>query len=53
MDEVRITLRLPKDLWVDLADQAEDDHRSLNAEIVVLLEQAMKRRKPARKEPGI
>ncbi|MFD2352437.1 toxin-antitoxin system HicB family antitoxin [Nonomuraea ferruginea] len=39
--EVRITLRLPADLHARLTAQAKTDRRSLNAEIVHLLEAAI------------
>ncbi|MFC9395706.1 Arc family DNA-binding protein [Streptomyces sp. NPDC057027] len=38
---IRITLRLPDDVHVRLAAQAEVDRRSLNSEIVHLLEVAL------------
>ncbi|MFD7441037.1 Arc family DNA-binding protein [Streptomyces sp. NPDC059909] len=38
---VRITLRLPDDVHARLATQAETDRRSLNSEIVHLLEVAL------------
>ncbi|GAB3735255.1 Arc family DNA-binding protein [Nocardiopsis nanhaiensis] len=42
MDEdERITLRLPADLHARLADQARHDRRSINSEIVYLLETAL------------
>ncbi|MFF9507365.1 Arc family DNA-binding protein [Streptomyces sp. NPDC014724] len=42
MDEqTRITLRLPTDLHTRLADHAKRDRRSLNSEIVHLLEVAL------------
>ncbi|GAA1466622.1 hypothetical protein GCM10009603_51880 [Nocardiopsis exhalans] len=40
-DEKRISLRLPADLHARLADQAKHDRRSLNSEIVHLLEVAL------------
>jgi predicted HicB family RNase H-like nuclease len=39
--EVRITLRLPVELHTRLTEQAAHDRRSLNAEIVYLLEHAI------------
>ncbi|WP_406429352.1 Arc family DNA-binding protein [Streptomyces sp. NBC_01589] len=38
MDEKRITLRLPDDLHARLTEHARIDRRSLNSEIVHLLE---------------
>jgi predicted HicB family RNase H-like nuclease len=38
---VRITLRLPDDVHARLATQAETDRRSLNSEILHLLEVAL------------
>jgi hypothetical protein len=40
-DEKRITLRLPADLHERLAEWARTDRRSLNSEIVHLLEVAL------------
>jgi hypothetical protein len=37
----RITLRLPDDLATRIRERAAADHRSLNKQIVFLLEQAM------------
>jgi hypothetical protein len=39
-DETRLTLRLPAALAALLRQRASADHRSLNSEIVALLEQA-------------
>lgn len=41
-NEVRISLRLPADLHKLLADRSEKDLRSLNAEILFLLREALK-----------
>ncbi|MFD9599281.1 toxin-antitoxin system HicB family antitoxin [Streptomyces sp. NPDC059970] len=38
MDEKRITLRLPEDLHARLAVHAKRERRSLNSEILILLE---------------
>ena len=38
--EIRLTIRLPADLHKRLADMARRDRRSLNGEMVALLEQA-------------
>ncbi|MEV5007885.1 MULTISPECIES: Arc family DNA-binding protein [unclassified Streptomyces] len=40
-DEKRISLRLPTDLHARLVEQARSDRRSLNSEIVHLLEVAL------------
>jgi hypothetical protein len=40
-DEKRISLRLPADLHSRLVDRARADRRSLNSEIVYLLEGAL------------
>ncbi|QIY93139.1 Arc family DNA-binding protein [Streptomyces sp. S1D4-11] len=40
-DERRISLRLPTDLHARLVEQARADRRSLNSEIVHLLEAAL------------
>ncbi|MEV5012818.1 Arc family DNA-binding protein [Streptomyces sp. NPDC055692] len=40
-DEKRISLRLPTDLHARLVEQARSDRRSLNSEIVHLLEAAL------------
>lgn len=39
--ETRITLRLPAELHTAIVDAATIDRRSLNAQIVVLLERAL------------
>ncbi len=41
MEEKRITLRLPEDVHAAIADLAKQDVRSLNAEILVLLREAV------------
>lgn len=46
-DEVKTQLRLPPELHAVIKTLAEKDRRSLNAEIVVLLEQAIATRQPA------
>ncbi|MFE9926487.1 Arc family DNA-binding protein [Streptomyces sp. NPDC005774] len=40
-DEKRISLRLPTDLHARLVEQARADRRSLNSEIIHLLEVAL------------
>jgi predicted HicB family RNase H-like nuclease len=40
-----INLRLPDELHEQLREQAETDHRSLNSEIVWLLEKTLNERK--------
>lgn len=42
---VRITLRLPDDLHEDVRATADDERRSLNRQIEVLLREALERRK--------
>lgn len=42
--EKRITLRLPEEIHEQVAQAAKDDRRSLNAEIVRLLEEALANR---------
>ena len=49
---VRFSLRLPDDLHARLAARAEADRRSLNAEILVLLEVALAAAKTARRHGG-
>lgn len=41
MDEVRITLRLPASIHARLTAQAKSARRSLNSEIVLLLEEGL------------
>ena len=41
MDETRLTVRLPKKLHGRIKALADEDHRSLNAELVWLLEAAV------------
>lgn len=36
-DLVRITLRLPKDLWKQLKESSKENDRSLNSEILNIL----------------
>jgi hypothetical protein len=43
-ENVRITLRLPADLHATLQQLAEQDKRSLNSQIVLLLETAVSQR---------
>ncbi|WP_156724692.1 Arc family DNA-binding protein [Streptomyces apocyni] len=38
---IKFTLRAPEDLWERLTTQAETDRRSLNSEILHLLEVAL------------
>lgn len=49
MEEKRITLRLPAELHADIEELAQEDLRSLNAEIVVLLREAVAARKQVHK----
>lgn len=46
---VRSELRLPTDLYAEITDEADQHERSLNAEYVVLLREAMAARKRRRK----
>ncbi len=41
----QVLLRLNKRLWLELADWAEDDFRSINGQIEYLLSEAVKKRK--------
>lgn len=41
----RVTLRLSEDMHARIVELAERDHRSLNGELLWLLEQALKREK--------
>lgn len=41
----QILLRLNQSMWEDLASWAEDDFRSINAQIEYLLHDAIKKRK--------
>ena len=45
MEEKRITLRLPAELHAEIETLAESDLRSLNAEIIILLREAIAARK--------
>lgn len=45
-DDVRITLRLPADLYKALIDAAERETRSLNGQIVHCLRQALRQPPP-------
>lgn len=49
-EQTKLTIRIPSGLHSDLVALAKDDARSLNAEIVVLLKEAIERRskKPRR-----
>ena len=51
--EKRLLLRLPGDLHQEISDLAEQDVRSLNAEIIVLLREAINaRRADVRQTPA-
>lgn len=41
----KLTLRLPEDLHREIKHLAEEDRRSLNAQIITLLEDAVKARR--------
>lgn len=45
MEEKRITLRLPAELHAEIEELAKSDLRSLNAEIIILLREAVAARK--------
>ena len=45
MEEKRITLRLPADVHTAVSEMADIDLRSLNAEIVILLREAIEARR--------
>lgn len=44
---IAITLRLPDDLHARLVDLAQREHRSLNGQLVALLDQAIRGSAPA------
>lgn len=46
-ESVKLTIRIPADLHAALAELAKLDVRSLNAEIAVLLREAVERRRAA------
>ncbi len=50
MAEIRTNLRLPDELYNTIKQLATKDLRSINAEIVILLQEAVAAREP-RKEP--
>jgi hypothetical protein len=43
--EVKVTIRLPAGLHAQLVDVAQLDQRSMNREIIVLLEEALEKRR--------
>ncbi len=45
MEEKRITLRLPADVHTAVSEMADTDLRSVNAEIVILLREAIEARR--------
>lgn len=47
VDIVRFLLRLPTELHTEMKELAEQDRRSLHAEILVLLEEAVSHRRDA------
>jgi hypothetical protein len=49
-DEVKTQLRLPAEMHAEIKRLADEDLRSLNAEILVLLREAIAVRKSAKKE---
>lgn len=50
-EKKQILLRLSSSLWEELAAWAEDDFRSINAQIEYLLNESVKQRKKANKKP--
>ena len=46
-----IPLRIPAELWEELKGWAEQDLRSLNSQIEIILRDAVRERKSARKQP--
>jgi hypothetical protein len=51
-DEVKTQLRLPAEMHAEIKRLADEDVRSLNAEIVVLLREALLARKGSKGESG-
>jgi hypothetical protein len=51
-DIVRFLLRLPAELHAEMKDMADQDRRSLHAEILVLLEEAVAVRRDAATDTG-
>ncbi|MDO5044459.1 MAG: Arc family DNA-binding protein [Coriobacteriia bacterium] len=45
LEKKQVLLRLSKSLWQDLASWAEDDFRSINAQIEFILSKAVRERK--------
>ncbi len=50
-DKKQVLLRLSSSLWVELANWAEDDFRSINGQIEYLLNESVKQRKKTNKKP--
>jgi hypothetical protein len=48
MEEKKLTIRIPGDLHTKLSEAAKTDTRSLNAEIIVLLKEALEARNKAK-----
>jgi hypothetical protein len=48
--DIRFTLRLPPKLHRELAKLAVAEHRSLNEQILYMLEQQLRRQRPGKKE---
>lgn len=42
-NDIRVTLRIPKELHAQLAQDAKDEHRSLNGQLVYVLTKALGR----------
>ena len=43
--EQKIQIRFPVDMWESLKELAQEDHRSLNGEVIWILQDYIKRRK--------
>ena len=48
-DEVRTNIRVPADLYARLAAQAKRNRRSINSELIVLIERGLEPEKQPRK----
>jgi hypothetical protein len=51
-DEVRLTVRLPRDVMERVRAAAESERRSVNAQLVTLIEAGLTLRQPAVSEKG-
>ncbi len=50
-DKKSILIRLPESLWADIKRWADDDLRSVNAQIEFLLRESVRRRRRQAEEP--